>query len=185
MAGRGIEPPPADPRIRRARPEDAAAIARVHVEAWRSAYAGLIPDAVLVGMSQRNQAMQWARTLARPRRRETVLVATGRAESVVGFGSCGPARATDARDAGEVYTLYVAPDHHGAGIGRDLLAALFGALAEQGMRSAMLWVLSLNPSRFFYEAMGGRRFAERDERMWGTVLRETGYVWDRLDRPGG
>ena len=38
-------------RIRRATRDDASAIGRVHVETWQSAYAGLLPDAMLAGMS--------------------------------------------------------------------------------------------------------------------------------------
>ena len=37
--------------IRRARASDAAAIGALHVAVWRSAYAGLLPDAYLSGLS--------------------------------------------------------------------------------------------------------------------------------------
>ncbi|MBV9785789.1 MAG: GNAT family N-acetyltransferase, partial [Acidisphaera sp.] len=37
--------------IRRARPADAAAIAAVHVAAWRSAYPGILPDTYLARLS--------------------------------------------------------------------------------------------------------------------------------------
>ena len=40
----------------------------------------------------------------------------------------------------------------------------------------MLWVLSGNPSRFFCEAAGGVRTAERTERLWGTDLKEISYT---------
>ena len=170
--------------IRAAQPKDAAAIARIHVDAWRSAYPGLISDAVLVGMSHRNQSVQWARSLGRRQPRESVLVGVDGAAGLIGFGNCGPVRVRGTPAKGEVYTLYVDPDHQGMGVGSALLTALFETLAEAGMSSAIVWVLSLNPSRFFYEAMGGRRFAERDERLWGTVLRETGYVWTQIGPTG-
>ena len=35
--------------IRRARAGDARAVARVHVESWRTTYPGIIPDRVIVG----------------------------------------------------------------------------------------------------------------------------------------
>jgi ribosomal protein S18 acetylase RimI-like enzyme len=95
----------------------------------------------------------------------------------VGFGSCGPARDASLNHAGEIYTLYVLPDFHDLGIGRRLLRGLFDRLATRGMDSALVWVLADNPSRFFYESMGGRRVAERDERVWGTVLTEAAYGW--------
>ncbi len=168
------------PKIRAARPADAAAIARVHVETWRAAYAGLVPDAYLVGMSVQGQTFVWKKLIARQKRREQVLVAEPEKGVIAGFGSFGPARGGAAGLEGEVYTLYVAGDWQGRGIGRRLLTALFQDLAGQGVAGAYLWVLSSNPSRFFYERMGGRRAAERQETFAGTLLDETAYAWPDL-----
>ena len=55
-------------RIRRAHKTDAAAIGRVHVETWQATYAGLLPDAMLAGMSDVRQSAYWSRVLADPRR---------------------------------------------------------------------------------------------------------------------
>ncbi len=49
--------------IRRADADDAAAIARVYVETWRSAYPGMLPDRVLIGMSVARQQAAWRHTL--------------------------------------------------------------------------------------------------------------------------
>ena len=46
--------------------------------------------------------------------------------------------------------------------------------------TALIWVLALNPSRFFYEVMGGKRVGEREEKLWGTVLTEISYGWGDL-----
>ena len=40
-----------DISIRAAVAEDAAPIARVHVESWRSTYAGILPDEILLNVS--------------------------------------------------------------------------------------------------------------------------------------
>ena len=45
--------------IRRARPVDAAAIAAVHVAAWRSTYPGILPDAFLANLSVPRQAAHY------------------------------------------------------------------------------------------------------------------------------
>jgi len=37
--------------IRRARADDAAGIAQVHVASWRSTYPGMVPDSYLLGLS--------------------------------------------------------------------------------------------------------------------------------------
>jgi len=169
--------------IRRARPGDAEDIAQVHVDTWRSTYAGILPDRVLVGMSPGRHRVQWERLLSHRRSSEFTVVAENATAGVIGFGSAGPSRG-QRRFSGEVFTLYVHPDFQGQGIGRGLLAALFEGLAERGMDSAIIWVLAGNPSRFFYEAMGGELAAQRDERLWGELVPELAYGWHSLERVG-
>ena len=70
------------------------------------------------------------------------------------------------------------PDWQGQGAGRELLLAMFDHLRSAGFREALIWVVAANPSRFFYEAMGGQRTVERIERLWGVELPEIGYRWD-------
>ena len=173
-------------RIRQARTADSDAIATIYVDTWRDAYAGILPDRVLVNMSRRRQAADWRHALSHQSGGHQILVAeAGEAGEVAitGFGSCGPARDTGLAYLGEVFTLYVDPVHQGQGIGKALLAALFQALIRQGMASAVIWVLADNPARFFYEAHGGRLVGTRDEKLWGTDLREIAYGWDDLAAP--
>jgi ribosomal protein S18 acetylase RimI-like enzyme len=153
--------------LRRAKRSDAVAIARVHVETWRAAYAGLVPDAYLVGMTEAGQTSSWRRSLS------------GR---VVGFGSCGRSRLGNLSFQGEIYALYVAIDWQGQGLGRRLLGALFSQLRGANVSDAYLWVLAGNPARFFYETMGGTRIAERQESFAGTLLDEIAYGWTDLAR---
>ncbi len=173
--------------LRSAGLDDAGAIARVHVATWRAAYAGLVPDAYLVGMTEVGQMRSWRRLLGRPQAEETILVAevesaaSAGGPQVVGFGSCGPSRPYGLPYRGEVFTLYVTDDWQGRGIGRALVQALFTDLVARGKRDALTWVLSANPSRFFYEAVGGSPVAERKEAFAGTKLDETGYALPDLE----
>ena len=164
--------------VRNAGPGDIAGIAETYVETWRDAYAGILPDRVLLGMSAKRQAAEWRRILDR----ERIKVAVDGRHGLVGFGSAGPARGGKLPYDGEVYTLYVHPDFQGRGIGGKLLGALFGALLHDGIESAILWVLADNPARFFYEAMGGKWAAVRDETLWGVTLPERGYAWADLNQ---
>ena len=164
--------------IRTARAEDASVIGRIHVETWRDTYAGMLPDQMLVEMSDAVEGGQWARVLGGGRDR--VVVAETEVGRVVGFGSCGRARAGGLGFEGEVYTLYVLPDFQGQGIGRRLLETLFKRLQSDGYRSALIWVLKENPAGFFYETMGGRPVATRTERLWGADVAERAYGWDAL-----
>jgi ribosomal protein S18 acetylase RimI-like enzyme len=166
--------------IRRACSADAASVARVYVESWRTAYAGLLPDDVLIDLSLREQEASWRRMLLRRRAANSIVVAELPKGGVVGFGSFGRAREPGLSFEGEIYTLYVDPDHQGEGLGKRLLETLFGRLLERGMENAVAWVLADNPARFFYEAMGGTRVATRSERLWGGRLPEVAYGWPDL-----
>lgn len=164
--------------------DDAEKIAAVFVETWRATYPGMLPDKVLVRMSDEAQGRYWARILAAGRAHETIRVAVGADGSLAGFGSAGPGRHTGGRHSdhheGEIYTLYVRPDWQNRGVGRKLICALFRALGERDCTEAMLWVVAANPSRFFYEAMGGTRSYERTEKLWGQDVAQIGYRWPDL-----
>ncbi|MBE0532413.1 MAG: GNAT family N-acetyltransferase [Rhodospirillales bacterium] len=168
-------------RVRPAKPDDAAAVARIYVETWRSVYAGVVPDRVLTQMSQVRQSLAWRREIGMRGGRRILVAELGDA-GVVGFVGVGPSRCGPLPFDGEIHTLYISDDFQGRGIGRALLEAGLGTLKEKGFAAAVVWVLSANPARYFYEAMGGRRVAERNEPLWGTVLRETAYGWPDLVR---
>ena len=51
-------------RVRLARPDDAEAIADAHVRGWLAAYRGLVPDAILDGLSVERRATFWRDTIA-------------------------------------------------------------------------------------------------------------------------
>src|SRR5690349_22388225 len=116
--------------FRPARLQDARAIARIDVETWRTTYAGMLPDRVLLRMSTERQAGTWAGFVRH--RPGDVLVAEHRQVGttsgdivLAGFGNCGPQRDAVLGYAGEVYTLYIAPEAQGRGLGRLLLLGLF------------------------------------------------------------
>ena len=163
--------------IRPARPGDARGIARLDVETWRATYAGVLSPAYLVGLSERRREAGWRSVILREPR--DVRVAVDSVGAILGFGSCGPNRG-DRFFAGEVFTLYVAPDWQNQGIGRRLLIALFRRLVAAGRNSAILWVLRDNPSRFFYERLGGHQVSRKSLAVGGTAIEATAYGWRNL-----
>jgi len=163
--------------IRSANSADAGAIARLDVETWRAAYAGVLSESYLVGLSERRREAGWRSVILHEPRDVRVAVDAG--GGILGFGSCGPSRGE--RDfAGEVFTLYVDPDLHNRGIGRRLLIALFRRLVAVGRNSAILWVLRDNPSRFFYERLGGRQVARKTLNVGGAAVEALAYGWADL-----
>lgn len=169
-----------DAVLRPALTRDAHGIARVHVETWQSAYAGLVPTDYLARMTVGRSSAQWHRAAAQASKGNDLLVVEID-EAIVGFVAFGPTRTKDMPHGGEVFALYVTVDWQGQGLGRRLLATAFEALSKEGHRDACVWVLADNPSRFFYEAMGGVRAGQRTEKFAGTSLEELAYAWHDLD----
>jgi ribosomal protein S18 acetylase RimI-like enzyme len=164
--------------IRQARLGDARAIGRIEVDTWRSTYAGMLPDRVLLAMSQERRIASWAGVLRH--RPGDVYVAIDQGRGIAGFGDCGPQRDGTFAFAGEVYTLYVSPDAQGRGFGRQLLIALFARLVDCGHRSALVWVVRANPARFFYERLGGKLVLHRPIPVSGTPVEAIAYGWKDL-----
>jgi len=165
--------------IRKARPIDAEAVARIYVESWRDTYPGILPARLLLSMTVEGQAARWRNAIAIAAR-ETVFVAEDGRKNVIGMASMGRARDSDLGYDSEIYTLYVHPLVTGRGVGRALLTGAFSALAHTGHASCMIWAHAKNPARFFYEAMGGKLVAERWTRMMGVEVPEAGYGWETL-----
>lgn len=165
--------------VRLARPEDAAGVARVYIDSWHDAYAGVLPAQLLCAMTPDGQAARWRATI-RARGQEKVLVAEHENFGIVGMTSFGPVRDRALGFDGEVYTLYVDPSFYGRGVGRALLRDSFLQLRKQGYSSCVIWAHARNPARFFYEAMGGRLIAERTAKMMGDAVPETAFGWAGL-----
>jgi ribosomal protein S18 acetylase RimI-like enzyme len=142
------------PRLRPASPGDAASLAAVESRAWRRAYAGIVHGAVLRKLEPARRAPWWAARIAR---REPVWVAEDPRGVVAGYVSFGPARHPDLEPgfAGEVFELYVDPDHQRRGVGAALLRGASARLREAGLLWLVLEVLRDNhDARAFYAAAG-------------------------------
>ena len=163
--------------IRLAQPTDAAALARVHVDTWRTAYPGIVPDEHLASLSYEARAKRWEETLSTTDGPGFVYVAQDDSGHVVGFATGGPERSGDPIYRGELYAIYLLPSHQRKGIGRHLVAAVANRLMQMGFHSMLIWVLTQNPSRKFYEALGGLPVREKEIVIGGATLTEVAYGW--------
>jgi len=177
----------ANASIRRARLEDAEAIAAVHVAAWRESYTGLVPAEMLANLSVEDRAKRWRRILGEPNPeiRTVAFVSCAPDGAVVGFGSCGLQRSAELAGAGfsgEFQAIYVLRAAQHRGVGRTLMNAMAHSLQEDGVQGGALWVLEGNqPARGFYDVLGGMVIAHReDKRGESTVFVEVAYGWTNL-----
>lgn len=155
-------------------PSDAAELAQVHVQAWRETYPGILPRGYLERMSAPLHARRWRARLMRMN--EITLAAEG-PDGLVGYASGQWAR-RGGEDEGEVTTLYVLKAAQGAGLGRALLVGVARALADEGARSLVVWVLRENSrARAFYDRMGGLAQETRAEQVAGGAVPSVAYRW--------
>ena len=165
-------------RIRRALLSDAPGIARVDVESWRSTYVGLVPDDFLASYDYGER--ERARRTSLADESTATYVAERRRGGIVGFLSGGPARMDDMPYAGELYAIYLLEQHQRQGIGRRLVGELCTWLLSRGLTSMYVWVLKENPSRRFYESLGGVEFRRETMTIAGQELAEVAYGWDDI-----
>lgn len=166
-------------RVRRALPNDAPQIARVHADGWRTSYTGMIPESAFVGRGYEDRRRQWSARLSSPSDDQPVFVAEIDG-AVAGFASGGATRWPELPFDGELYAIYVLPERHRTGVGAALFDALARALDDLGYASMILWVVAANPSCRFYERMGGVIVARREEQLGDGTIAELGYGFRRI-----
>jgi GNAT superfamily N-acetyltransferase len=135
--------PTADVSVRIAWGDDAAAVAELQVRAWRTTYAGVLPDEALA-LDPEATSEAWAGALRSPGdARNRVLVALER-NRVVGFAVISPATDPDCdpvADA-ELQELVVDPDELGKGHGSRLLQAVVDTMQADRFTRAVTWTLA-------------------------------------------
>lgn len=136
-----------------ATPEDARAVAEIHISAWRAAYRGVFPDAYLAAQSLAEREAWWAEVIAGGK---TAVLLAKSADTLRGWLSFGACRDTDAPSSqAELWAMYVAPDIWSRGIGRTLWHHARQTMQAQGFTHCSLWVLAHNARAIrFYTAAG-------------------------------
>ena len=171
---------------------DAAALADIQVNSYRTAYAGLMPADYLAHFSLEEQEQDWRDLLAEPTG-DILLVAEIASGEIAGYavGRPGPVE-IPAPQAGqglpegaydaELVSLHVRRTMHKQGIGRALVRATARALQEQGCASLALFVLAGNPACGFYERLGGQLVGEKRWTMddFDFEVVEAAYGWPKI-----
>jgi ribosomal protein S18 acetylase RimI-like enzyme len=140
--------------IRRAKLDDAHALAKIHIDSWRSAYCGIVPKEHLAKMDYDQGAQRFQEAFA-ANLEETYLAEEN--GEVFGFLTLGDCRDSDIEHetTGEIWGIYLAPQHWRKGIGRILFREGETLLKSRGYAHAVLWVFEANKqAREFFETMG-------------------------------
>jgi ribosomal protein S18 acetylase RimI-like enzyme len=135
---------------------DARAIAEIHSIAARAAYAGLVPDDQLDALAPTTREAKWRQAIEFADPQVHVAV---QGDEVVGF--VGFDRSRDPKTpstTGEIWALYVKPEHWGQGVGVALWDAAREGLEEEGCTLVTAWVPLRNDRAMrFFELAGFKR----------------------------
>ena len=194
--------------IRPATFADAAAIAHVQVESWRTTYQGIVPGQALAELSKDLQRQRAEHGMANPATRTFLALnhssnhssdhssdhsssdnstssGSAFASSIpVGFISGGPIRDPESLYAPydcELYALYLLQAHQQQGTGRALIQTLAAALRELGLQSMLVWVLDANPALHFYRHLGAIPVTTSTVTIGGENLPEQALGWLNLN----
>jgi ribosomal protein S18 acetylase RimI-like enzyme len=141
--------------IRPATLDDARGIAEVHVRGWQIGYRDYFSTEFLAALSVDERELRWREGTLRDSS-ITLLVAV-ESDRVIGFTSYGLNHDALPPTVGEMYALYVDPEHWNRGAGTMLITASEAGLADARYESAVLWTLGPNQrTRAFYERRGWR-----------------------------
>jgi GNAT superfamily N-acetyltransferase len=112
-------------KIREAVPADAEAIAWVHVESWKTTYAGIVPQDYLDSLNVADRAAQWERHVAEGV--AAIFVAEDEG-GVFGFAAGGRSLHPVADYDGELYAIYLLASHQGKCAGAALVRETAGGI---------------------------------------------------------
>ncbi len=167
-------------KIRAAKIEDDADLAKVQIESYRTAYAHIFPKEYLDHFTHEEQTQDW-RDLISANQTDVLLVAVI-ADEVIGYalGHALP-KEVEGFDS-ELMSLHVRHSYHRQNVGRGLVCEIAEELKRQGCASLMLWVLEENSlARGFYEHLGGVQFGKKEAEFGEHIkLFEVGYGWKEI-----
>lgn len=164
--------------IRLATPNDAPAIARVHIISWRAAYQHIMPEEKLFALDYVRVTESFRKSISLGA--EDIYLAEENSD-VIGFLAFNGGFDLDI--SREIITgicaIYLTPEYWRKGIGRMLYQACEKTLRSRSCATVTLWVFADNVrARRFYEAMGFTTDGEALVLNMGTSVKAVHYRKD-------
>lgn len=166
--------------IRKAVYDDAAAIADIHVNSWKSTYTDLLDEKDISNITYENRKALWE-TILRIQKKEQCTFVILNEERIVGFVSGGPERTKRFNYDSEIYTIYLLDEFQRMGLGARLLKVFSEEMSALGYTSILVWILKQNPSSRFYERFHAKPVGEDETTIGEGTYQETAYGWENID----
>ncbi|MBN1430605.1 MAG: GNAT family N-acetyltransferase [Anaerolineae bacterium] len=164
-------------KIRQAQIEDSMGLARVQVDSYRITYKGILAPSYLEHFTYEEQEQDWHDLLASDMQ-DVLYIAETAIGEIAGYALGRPGISEVVPYDSELVALHVRRSFQRQGIGRQLFKVIAEVLRQRGCTSLMLWVLEENPSRRFYEQMGGCLL---DARQASQGAIEVAYGWSAIE----
>ena len=165
--------------IRKGELKDCAGIARVEVDSYRSAYAGIFPDEYIDHFTYEEQEGDWQKWFE-SNKDEILYLAENQPEEICGYCLCKIKKDIYLGYDAEMVALHVNRKIHRQGVGSALLDKAMQELQIRGCASVMLWTLRDNPIRKWYERLGGKVIGEKKSDIDGCEIVEIAYGWEDI-----
>jgi len=145
-----------DYEVRPATLRDAKAIAEVHAVPPRAAYEGILPEDQLSALAPTTREAKWREAIEFSEPQVQVAEIGGEVVGFVGFDRSRDPKTPST--TGELWAIYVKPEHWGKGVGVALWDAARDGLEEEGCTVVTVWVPLRNDRAMrFHELAGFKR----------------------------
>jgi ribosomal protein S18 acetylase RimI-like enzyme len=165
---------------RKAKPNEAEAIANLHAQSWQVAYKGILSDAFLKDEVLENRLKVWKSRFDNPQKNEFICVAV---EEKMLKGFVCLYGNDDEQWGSLIDNLHVLPTLKGRGIGQKLMQKAAKWVSKNYPNAGLyLWVYEDNhAARRFYEKMGGENVeAQMYENADGSTSKIFRYAWENI-----
>ncbi|WYP27296.1 GNAT family N-acetyltransferase [Alkalihalobacillus sp. FSL W8-0930] len=163
--------------IRKAVIKDAPAMAKVHVDSWRTTYKGLLPDEMLENLSYDDRTKLWENNIQNER--AIIYVAEDEDGQIIGIASGEKRDKSKDENVGDLTTVYLFKEEQGKGIGARLTNQILEDLYTLGCTTIYVEVLANNQSKVFYEKMGATLQQEEQITLKGENVDVLIYKWKK------
>lgn len=137
--------------LRKTEETEYPAVTDISVEVWKHAYKGIIDDVFLNSISSEARLKERIKWLTEPNKYSFIALYK---DKIFGFCDFGISRHIE-YGKGEIYAIYVLPEHHGKGAGTMLLKHAMHILEQKELTPYIVIALEKNiTANSFYEKMG-------------------------------
>lgn len=165
--------------FRRGTADDIQAISDAYIRSVRGSYQDILPADYLDGLTVEKRSEVFADRWAANIESYGLLIAEHESDGVIGFVDFAERGEADSSH-GYIFSFYFVPEFQRRGLGRLLFRDCLRELRNRSYGAVFLDTFETNPSRPFYDKMGGVVVERREHQVNGLNLPAVVYRWDDL-----